>query len=289
MNTLKKIKQVGNSPMVSMGPLRLRQPIPNVGIENVDPFLLLHHYGPYAISAFNNPFDLGPHPHRGFEPITLLYKGEQFHRDSLGNEMVVKAGDVQWTTAGRGIIHSEAPDKEFVERSGELEGIQLWLNLPKSKKMITPNYQHLKHEDMPVFSNEDKSIHVKIVAGQQGELKGLAQTQTDVNIYMIDVSGVGELTLNIPENHAGALYLLNGEVEVNNKDVLKYKENQLAIFDTAGTDIRIHSKSKGSLLFVSGAPFNEPIAQYGPYVMNTQTEILEAMRDFQQGKMGYLY
>ncbi|MFT4576847.1 MAG: redox-sensitive bicupin YhaK (pirin superfamily), partial [Polaribacter sp.] len=109
MKTYKSVKHVGESPLVNMGSIRLRQPIPTNEVEDVDPFLLLHHYGPYAISEFNNPFDLGPHPHRGFEPITLLFQGEQMHRDSLGNESVVKAGDVQWTTAGRGIIHAEGP------------------------------------------------------------------------------------------------------------------------------------------------------------------------------------
>lgn len=289
MKSFKTITKVSNSPMVNMGPIRLRQPIPNNGIENVDPFLLLHHYGPYAISAFNNPFDLGPHPHRGFEPITLLFKGEQFHRDSLGNEMVVKAGDVQWTTAGRGIVHAEAPTKEFVEKSGDLEGIQLWLNLPAAKKMMTPNYQHIKSEVMPVIENEDQSIAFKLVAGNQGGKTGAAITQTDINIFMIQTQGEGTMTLSVAENHNGALYLLEGEVHVNDAEILKFNENQMVIFGQKGTEIKFESKKQSNLIFISGAPFNEPIAQYGPYVMNTQTEILEAMRDYQMGKMGYLY
>jgi redox-sensitive bicupin YhaK (pirin superfamily) len=169
-NKMKKLKSIKNkvgSPLVNMGPVRLRQPIPNEGVDMVDPFLLLHHYGPYAISPLNNPFDLGSHPHRGFEPITLLFKGEQLHRDSLGNEMLVKAGDVQWTTAGRGIIHAEAPSKEFVEKGGELEGIQLWLNLPAAKKMMPANYQHAKSEHIPVVMNEEKNIELKLIAGKQ--------------------------------------------------------------------------------------------------------------------------
>ena len=121
---LKKIKNIKESPWVNMGPVRLKQAFPTDEIEQIDPFLLLHHYGPFAISEFSNPFDLGPHPHRGFEPITLLFKGEQLHRDSLGNEVLIKAGDVQWLTAGRGIIHAEGPTKEFVKKGGDLEGIQ---------------------------------------------------------------------------------------------------------------------------------------------------------------------
>jgi redox-sensitive bicupin YhaK (pirin superfamily) len=169
MKKLKSVQHKVTSPLVNMGPIKLRQPLPTGGIENVDPFLLLHHYGPYAISEFSNPFDLGPHPHRGFEPITLLFKGEQLHRDSLGNEMVVKAGGVQWTTAGRGIIHAEAPTKEFVKKGGDLEGIQLWLNLPAKDKMMTPNYQHLEENQIPKLFSEDKKVQLNIIAGNQLE------------------------------------------------------------------------------------------------------------------------
>ena len=150
------IKRAGRSHFVDMGPIRLRQPFPTQHIKMIDPFVLLHHYGPYEINEERNPFDLGPHPHRGFEPITFLVQGEQLHRDSLGHESVVKAGDVQWTTAGRGIIHAEGPTKDFVKKGGTLEGIQLWLNLPAEKKMMQANYQHAKHEEFNVIVSEDK-------------------------------------------------------------------------------------------------------------------------------------
>ena len=173
MKVLKSIQHNIASPFVNMGPIRLRQPLPSEGVENVDPFILLHHYGPYAISEFNNPFDLGPHPHRGFEPITLLFKGEQFHRDSLGNEMVVKAGDVQWTTAGHGIVHAEAPTKEFVKKGGTLEGIQLWLNLPAKDKLMPPNYQHLEEKGYTTgVYNVVCNIHrKKVFSGLQADFK----------------------------------------------------------------------------------------------------------------------
>ena len=140
-----------------MGPIRLRQPIPSFGVTDVDPFILLHHYGPYEINSKSNPFDLGPHPHRGFEPVTFLIQGNQLHRDSLGNESLVKAGDVQWTTAGNGIVHAEGPCKEFVQKGGKLEGIQLWLNLPATHKMMDPAYQHIKNNDfskLDIIKNE---------------------------------------------------------------------------------------------------------------------------------------
>jgi len=289
MKTLKTIAHKVGSPLVNMGPIRLRQPLPTENIENVDPFLLLHHYGPYAISEFNNPFDLGPHPHRGFEPITLLFKGEQLHRDSLGNEMLVKAGDVQWTTAGRGVIHAEGPSKEFVKRGGELEGIQLWLNLPAKDKMMTPNYQHIKNEDIPIVENIGKTIQLKVVAGEQEGKNGLIKTQTEVNVFTVNAKEKGSININIPMNHQSLVYLLDGEVMVNDKVTLKKGAIQMVTFNQDGGFIELEAKKESTLLVLSGEPIQEKVAQYGPYVMNSQTEIMEAMRDYQQGKMGYLY
>ena len=289
MKTLKSIQHKVTSPLVNMGPIKLRQPLPTEGIENLDPFLLLHHYGPYAISEFNNPFDLGPHPHRGFEPITLLFKGEQLHRDSLGNEMIVKAGDVQWTTAGRGIIHSEGPTKEFVKKGGELEGIQLWLNLPAKDKMMTPNYQHLEEKQIPKLFSDDKKVQLNIIAGKQLEETGLIKTQTDVNVFTVNADANGQIDIEIPENHQSLVYLLAGKISVNNSEDLVKGANQMITFNQDGNSIKISAQEKSTLLVLSGAPIKEKISQYGPYVMNTQTEILEVRRDYQAGKMGYLY
>lgn len=287
-NTLKSIQHQVGSPLVNMGPIRLRQPIPTEGIEQVDPFLLLHHYGPYAISEFNNPFDLGPHPHRGFEPITLLFKGEQLHRDSLGNEMIVKAGDVQWTTAGRGIIHAEGPSKTFVEKGGDLEGIQLWLNLPAKDKMMPATYQHVKSEDVPVLENEDGTFQLKVIAGEQQEKKGLIRTQTPVNVFTIHTEDQGEMNIEIPKDHKSLVYLLDGEVLVNNEANLKKGATQMITFNQDGERVHLKANSQSTLLVLSGLPINEKVTSWGPYVMNTQTEILEALRDYQQGKMGFL-
>ena len=289
MKTYKTIQHKVTSPLVNMGPIRLRQPLPTQGIENVDPFLLLHHYGPYAISEFNNPFDLGPHPHRGFEPITLLFKGEQLHRDSLGNEMLVKAGDVQWTTAGRGIIHAEGPTKEFVKKGGDLEGIQLWLNLPAKDKMMTPNYQHLSEKKIPKLVSNDKKVQLNIIAGNQNKESGLIKTQTDVNVFTAFVENEGKMEIEIPQNHQSLIYLLEGEILVNNSETLQKGDNQMVTFNQDGNLISFEAQKNSTLLILSGEPIKEEVTQYGPYVMNTQTEILEAMRDYQAGKMGYLY
>ncbi|WP_299555012.1 pirin family protein [Seonamhaeicola sp.] len=285
---LNTVKTVGRSDFVNMGPILLRQPIPTKTIDNIDPFILLHHYGPYEISADSNPFDLGPHPHRGFEPITFLIQGEQLHRDSLGNESVVTAGDVQWTTAGRGIIHAEGPRKEFVEKGGTLEGIQLWLNLPAAKKMMEANYQHEKHEDFRVVTSADNKVEIRVIAGALEGVFGRIKTQTPVNAFMIDIKAGGAFQVEVPKSHQSLIYLLNGSTAINDSDVLELDKNQLIQFNQDGDGFSLKGNQDSKLLFLSGEPFNEPIATYGPYVMNTQTELLEAMRDYQMGKMGFL-
>ena len=285
---LNTIKRAGRSHFVNMGPIQLRQPFPTEHIEMIDPFVLLHHYGPYEISETNNPFDLGPHPHRGFEPITFLVQGEQLHRDSLGNESIVKAGDVQWTTAGRGIIHAEGPTKDFVKRSGTLEGIQLWLNLPSEKKMMEANYQHVKHEEFNLITSDDKKIETRIIAGELDSNYGKIATQTSVNAFMIDAKTGGEQFITYSNVHQGLLYLLNGKVTVNGVEALELDKNQLIEFNQDGDGFSINADSDSKLLFLSGKPLKETVATYGPYVMNSQTELLEAMRDYQMGKMGFL-
>ena len=282
------IKTVGRSDFVNMGPIELRQPIPTQNIENIDPFILLHHYGPYTITEESNPFDLGPHPHRGFEPITFLIQGEQLHRDSLGHESVVKAGDVQWTTAGRGIIHAEGPTEEFVKRGGTLEGIQLWLNLPAEKKMIEANYQHVKNEDFNLVLSEDEKVKIQIIAGQFQGKSGKISTQTSVNAFMIDVEENGFHEFAINKDHQSLVYLLNGSVTINGQEVLKQDDKQLVEFHSDGDGFSIIGNKNSKLLFLSGTPIKEEVASWGPYVMNTQTEIMEALRDYQQGKMGFL-
>ena len=215
-------------------------------------------------------------------------QGEQLHRDSLGNESVVNAGDVQWTTAGRGIIHAEGPTKDFVKKGGTIEGIQLWLNLPAEKKMIEANYQHAKHEDFRIDKSEDEKVITRIIAGELSGIYGRIATQTAVNAFMIEAKEGGEQTISFPDSHQGLLYLLKGNVKVNGSEVLELNQNQFIQFNQNGTGFSIEAEDDSMLLFLSGEPFNEPVSTYGPYVMNTQTEIMEAMRDYQMGKMGFL-
>lgn len=285
---LNTIKRAGKSHFVDMGPIRLRQPFPTQHIDMIDPFVLLHHYGPYEISETSNPFDLGPHPHRGFEPITFLVQGEQLHRDSLGNESIVKAGDVQWTTAGRGILHAEGPTKDLVKKGGTIEGIQLWLNLPSEKKMIQANYQHARHEEFNILKSEDKKIEVKIIAGELENQYGKIATQTAVNAFMIEAKAGGKMKLPYSNSHQSLLYLLKGKTLVNDVELLELDKSQFMEFQQDGEGISMKAEQDSMLLFLSGEPIKEAVATYGPYVMNSQTELLEAMRDYQMGKMGFL-
>ncbi len=286
--TLNSVKKVGKSDYVMMGNLRLRQPLPTNEIEMIDPFILLHHFGPFVINEVINPLDLGPHPHRGFEPVTFVLQGEQRHRDSLGNESIVKAGDVQWTTAGRGIIHSEGPSKEFVKKGGTIEGIQLWINLPAAKKMMSANYQHVRKEDFSFAMSNDSKVSVQVIAGDFGEHKGKIITQTNLNAYIIEANKEGEINIPIVNNHESLVYLIDGDVVINDTIPLKKNENQMIQFEQNGEGFRIKANTNAKLLFLSGEPIREKVTSYGPYVMNTQTEILEAMRDYQMGKMGFL-
>ena len=290
-NKLKKmssIHHIGRSDFVMMGDIHLRQPLPTKTIEQVDPFILLHHYGPFRIDAESNPMDLGPHPHRGFEPVTLLIQGEQLHRDSLGNESIVKAGDVQWTTAGRGIVHAEGPSKEFVERGGLLEGIQLWINLPANKKMIPPNYQHIQKEEFSQVVSDDGKVVSSIIAGSLQKVPGKIETQTALDIFMIEAGKGGRAFIDMKKEHQALMYLIKGNVLINESEHLKKGENQFLVFQQDGGGFSVKAKEDSKILFLSGLPINEKVVSWGPYVMNSQTEILEAMRDFQMGKMGFL-
>lgn len=282
----RSIQKGSKSNFVNMGEIRLRQPLPSFQVNDVDPFILLHHYGPYEITPESNPFDLGPHPHRGFEPITFLIQGEQLHRDSLGNHSVVKGGDVQWTTAGKGIVHAEGPTKDFVAKGGVLEGIQLWLNLPSAHKMMDPAYQHVMGEDMPVVRSEDGKISLKVVAGNYSGPQGKIETQTPVDVLWGKsvVGGVHDIALS--KTHNVLVYLIKGELTINRTEALSEDGVRMLTFSNDGDGISVVSNSDAEFIVLSGEPLKEKVTTYGPFVMNTQEEIQQAMLDYQSGSMG---
>ncbi|MEO1258926.1 MAG: pirin family protein [Bacteroidota bacterium] len=271
---------------VQMGPVTLKQPLPIGVIEQIDPFLLLHHVGPeHQEPHQRNIMDIGGHPHRGFEPVSFIFKGAVHHRDSRDNDSVIHAGGVQWMTAGRGIIHSESAAKSFVEKGGELELIQLWVNLPADQKMVQPHYQGFQKEQIPVFEDQEGKVRVNVVAGQFNGLTGPVDSLTGARALTLELKAGGKVHLEESAERNAILYQLHGLARAND---IGMGDAKMAIFRQDGDRIEIEAKTDSTLLYVSGQPIGEEVTQYGPFVMNTQTEVLEAMRDFQMGKMGVL-
>lgn len=282
---MRTVANIIKSESIQMCRTTVKQALPTVRVDQVSPFLLLHHFGPHQVAPAEEAFDVAPHPHRGFEPVTFLYQGGLRHKDSRSNEGILKAGDVQWMTAGRGIIHSERASKEFLETGGTIEGIQLWINLPQAKKMAEPGYQDIKVEQIPQWTENEGKVNMRLVAGEYNGLKGPARTFTPVLALQLDLAAEGKTFVEIPENYNAIAYILDGEVTLNEN--FSYKGETLLHFRNDGSGFSFKALEPTRILVLAGEPINEPLAQWGPYVMNTQTEILEAMRDYQMGKMGF--
>lgn len=265
-----------------MGAFEVKQPLPTVRVDQIDPFLLLHHFGPIQVAPGHDPIDLGPHPHRGFEPVTFLFSGGIRHKDSRGNEGILAGGDVQWMTSGLGIIHSERASQAFKDSGGVLEGIQLWVNLPKKYKMVQPRYQDIKSSEMPVF--EEDKVKLVLVAGEFRGKTGSALTYSPIIAIKAVLEAGGETFVEIPAGYNALAYILNGNVQLSTG--FEYPGETLLYFNQDGEGFSLKAKENSRLLILAGEPINEPVASWGPYVMNTQTELLEAMRDYQMGKMG---
>jgi len=269
---------------LNMGGTLVKQPLPTVQVEQVSPFLLLHHFGPTEVEAGVDPLDVGPHPHRGFEPVTFLYSGGIRHKDSRGNEGLLHGGDVQWMTAGRGIIHSERASRDFLEQGGRMEGIQLWVNLARKNKMAQPRYQDIKAQQIPVLPLDRGTGELRIIAGAYRETKGPAETYTKILAMQLKMQAGAHHRVEIPGEFNALVYLLDGKIKLPSG--FEYEKETLLHFHNDGEVIELESKAASRLLLLAGEPIEEPVAQWGPYVMNTQTEIMEAMRDYQMGKMG---
>ncbi len=272
---------------VDMGGTKVRQPIPTNNVDQVDPFILLHHHAG-TIKPDTNPktSGVGPHPHRGFSPVTFIYKGSTHHRDSRGNDSVVHEGGAQWMNAGMGIIHSERPSKEMAQNGGETEIIQLWVNTPKAHKMDQPDYQAIDKEDAPVLNALEGEGELRIISGVIAGIQGPVKSKLPITSAMGNLKAGSKFSLDIPVGHNAMIYLLDGSLKVDGHglvdalNLVTFKEGTEKVSFTATEDTRI--------LYLTGKPIEEPIESYGPFVMNNQTEIMEAMRDYQMGKMGVL-
>jgi len=266
-----------------VGPFKVKQPLPNETINQVSPFILLHHAGPSHHEPGEINARLSPHPHRGFEPVTFLFSGKIHHKDSTGSEGLLQTGDVQWMTAGSGIIHSEGPSAEFAKEGGDMELIQLWVNLPRDHKMTLPKYQDIKKEIIPSFN--ENGFELSVVAGEYKNIKGPASTFTPILAVMVSFKKDAETVVVIPQSFNAMLYVLEGEIASNGESIQKWN---LAVFNKDGEDIHLHAKEDGRLLLLAGEPIQEPLVSYGPFVMNYPGEIKQAILDYETGKMGVL-
>ncbi|MDP4533622.1 pirin family protein [Marinobacter salarius] len=257
-----------------------------MGASNISPFLLLDYAGPSEFPPAQRPRGVGQHPHRGFETVTVVYSGELEHRDTSGAGGLIGEGDVQWMTAGAGIVHEEFHSQQFTEQGGLLKMVQLWVNLPASAKDTPAAYQTLLNKDIPFVSLEDDGGTLRVIAGEYLEHKGPARTFTPINVWDLKLEPGARVNLPVPKGHTTLVAVLNGSVQINDTDVLR--EAELANLDREGQEIVLESNNDARLLVLSGEPIDEPVVGYGPFVMNTEGEIKQAMLDFQSGKFGAL-
>lgn len=280
----KGIKNIIDSQLVSLGADKINQALPIARINNIDPFLLIHHGSLKApIGAKSKDLGVGPHPHRGFSPVTFVYSGSLTHRDSIGNIAEVSSGGTQWMHAGKGIVHSERPANYSDDNKGENEFIQFWVNTPAKHKMDEAFYKPISVDETP-FIVKDKAI-ISVVAGEYEGVKGVAPTLSPQTLLRVSCESRANFTINIPESYNCLIYILDGEIIVNDKRV---GSRQMVVFNNSGSIINIKTKIETRFILLSGEPIGEPIVAHGPFVMNTQQEIMNAFNDYQMGRMGEL-
>lgn len=280
----KTITQVIPSQKINMGGHLLEQPLPNAFMQQLDPFLLIHHAEwTFSGNQRQKEVGIGGHPHRGFSPVTFVFKGAVRHQDSFGHDAVVGAGGTQWMHAGKGIVHSERPSKELAEKGGEQEIIQFWVNTPAKYKMERPYYLPLTKEETP--SIEGPGYELQVVAGKYQGITGPAKTFSPMVLLRGKVEHGKVLEISLPAAYNSLLYLLDGELAVNGRTA---KRKDLVWFANDGEIVNLKANEDTRFIVLSGAPIGEKVSSYGPFVMNSQTEIMEAIRDSQMGKMGVL-
>jgi len=254
--------------------------------QHLSPFLLLDYAGPYTFAPSDTPRGVGQHPHRGFETVTIVYEGEVAHRDSTGAGGTIGPGDVQWMTAASGILHEEFHTPEFSRRGGTLDMVQLWVNLPAQDKMGAPGYQTLLDAQIPSVELPDGAGRVRVIAGRFDNHAGPARTHTPMDVWDIRLRQGHHAELPVADGRTLALVVLKGSVRINGGPPVG--EAQLVTFDRAGTDVFVDADSDATVLLLSGEPIDEPVVGYGPFVMNSQAEIAQAVNDFNSGRFGQI-
>ena len=253
--------------------------------ERMSPFFLLDYNAKYNFPPSTNLLGVGPHPHRGFETVTIAYRGRVAHHDSRGGGGVIGEGDVQWMTAGSGLLHKEYHEEKFNREGGEFQMVQLWVNLPAKDKMTEPKYQAITNAEMGRY-DLPQGGHVEVIAGEYEGVKGPATTFSPVNLFNLKPKAGTEVKLNFPSHYTVAALAIEGSATLNGEK--KLPTDNLALFETDGEEIVVRAEEDSIFLLMAGEPLNEPIAQYGPFLMNTNAEIAQAIDDYQQGKFGYL-
>ncbi len=253
--------------------------------ERMSPFFLLDFNAEVSYPPSEISRGVGVHPHRGIETITFAYKGSVEHHDSKGNHGIINPGDIQWMTAGGGVLHKEYHEQTYLKKGGAFEMLQLWINLPKKHKMTPAKYQSIVHTQKPKVSLPDNMGSIYVVAGEYNGTKGVASTFSPVHMYDIHLNAGADFSFTLPANFNTGILLVDGEINVNEHDV---KENHYVQLKNEAGDIHIRAKKKSLLLVLSGEPLNEPYVSYGPFVMSTEAEIHQAIEDYNAGKFGFL-
>jgi redox-sensitive bicupin YhaK (pirin superfamily) len=251
--------------------------------KQMSPFLMLDYAGPAEFPSTTERKGVGSHPHRGFETVTIVYEGEVAHKDSTGQGGVIGPGDVQWMTAGSGILHEEFHSESFAKNGGTLNMVQLWVNLPSNLKMTKPGYQAILDKEIPVIDLQNAAGQARIIAGNLNGQQGPAHTFTPMNVIDLKLNQ-GTTSIPVPEGWNASLVVLKGAVEAGNGVVAK--DAQMLMFTNQGRDIEVNVLEDSIALLLSGEPIDEPIVGYGPFVMNTKEEIAQAMQDFNSGSFG---
>jgi hypothetical protein len=265
----------------------VRNLFPSNGIDaQVNPFLMLDYAGPRDFAPTKKHQGVDEHPHRGFETVTIAYQGAVEHRDSAGNAGTIFPGDVQWMTAASGVVHEEKHEKAFAEKGGVFEMVQLWVNLPAAVKMSAPCYQAITKEQIPTAELGAES-YARVIAGELNGVKGPAKTFTPVNVFDVRAKAGEKFELPLPTGQNAAVILLKGKVTLNGATALE-GEAQIAVLDADGDGVYVDVAEDSTLLVLTGEPINEPVASYGPFVMNTREELAQAVEDYRRGKMGHL-
>ncbi|MDB5476786.1 MAG: pirin-related protein [Phenylobacterium sp.] len=263
-----------------IGELVTARPLPGPDVEQVDPFLFLNHHGPQTYPPGNQGLPFGPHPHRGFETVTFILEGELAHRDTAGHESIIKAGGVQWMTAGSGLVHTEVSPEEFLRNGGPLEILQLWVNLPARLKMSRPRYQGVQADEIPVLTADEGKAAIHLISGTWGGRTGPIASLTGVFMSTIELKKGGKVGFGSLAGRNVFLYLVRGEVEV---DGVAAAGQHLVQLDLEGDTVEIAAASDAVLVFGHAEPIGEPVVAHGPFVMNTREEITTAIRDYQAG------